>query len=277
MKKRILKAGALFAVFATLIGFPHVVEARVDILPRKVVIEGRDRGGEITILNMFDKPGLYRLNIINYSQDEEGVYTLLEEPLSPHFDPEKLVRVSPKQFEVGANGRQKIRIAVKKPDDLPEGEYRFHVVATRYDTVAQQRASSDVQEREGQVSVQMSMNLGVSIPVVVRHGDLDSSATITNIEIKDSEAAGDVIPADAHVTIQRDGNASALGRINVFYTGQGVKKERIGEISNMNVFHEIQERVVKVPLEMDPRLGGELTVIYVNDDDKVIDEKTMSF
>ena len=159
------------AVLLSSINFAH---ARVDILPHLLVIEPRERASEVNVLNLSETLNKYDLKIIHYKQDENGIYTTLEEPLSPLFDPEKIVRMSPKEFTLEGMGRQKVRIALRKPSDLPEGEYRFHLVSRGYEVEPEETSNGDV-------AVAVKINLGVAIPVIVRHGDLSATWSVTKI------------------------------------------------------------------------------------------------
>lgn len=239
--------------------------ARIDILPRKIVLDARERSAEITILNLFDQPSLYRLSLIHYRQKTDGTYETLEQPLSAAFDPEQSVRISPKQFKVSAGGRQKIRLSVRRPADLPDGEYRFHLVAKRYEVAGEGNTSKNT---EG-AAVSMKINVAVAIPIVVRQGNAAVTVAIGDV--------GYVAPTSANnnrhelmVTVNREGNAGAIGELAVFRGD-----ERIGYITNFNIFSEIPYRTIGIPLASDPRGQGPLRVVYTDDNDVVYDEKNI--
>jgi hypothetical protein len=232
--------------------------ARIDILPRKVVMESRDRSAEITVMNLFEQPSLMRVSIIHYRQNEDGSYTKLDEPLSDVFDPETIARFSPRQFILSPGGRQKIRLSLRKPADLPQGEYRFHVLVTRYDV----EDDGSTKSNEG-ASIQLKMNMGVAIP--------DVSAKMENIRIIPASESSSGKP-QLGLTIFRDGSAGSIGELQAFWTPKGAKSRKIGEITNMNVFSEIKRRDVVLPLEELPLGAGQLRLIYTNDDGAVYDE-----
>ena len=269
LKKLILP---LCLAFIAIFAFSPLAQARVDILPRIVVIEPRDRNGEVTVLNLFGKPGLYRVRVIHFEQDENGKYTKLNEPLSPDFDPERLVRISPKQFEVDTAGRQKVRIAARRSSVLPDGEYRFHIVATRYDTFEQAEAA-----QEQDVRVQVNMNLGVSIPVIVRHGNVSVDATFQNIAYIPPQSV-ETVGAAAEITtvVSRTGNASALGTLRAFLIDDNGREEPIGSMANFNVFTEIDQRNVRLPLKVDPKGKGKVRIVFEGLDGRVYDEQIIT-
>jgi len=244
--------------------------ARVDLLPQKVIIEPRQRSGEITVLNVGETQGLYRVSTIAYRQNPDGSYVKLEEPLSPEFDPSKHIRISPSQFELPPKGRQKVRISVRRPADLPDGEYRFHLAATRYDTPQQE----DEQDLDGNLSIAITMNLGVSIPVVVRNGEGSVEAQITDVEYLPPEDPNDESDfGKVQVKFKREGNFGALGRLEIIH-----EDEKIGTMSNMNIFSENDTRIARVPMRVDPRGLGNVQIIYKDDvNGKIYDERGFSF
>lgn len=252
---------------------PHGAEARVDILPRKLLIEDRGRSGDITILNLGDKTETIRLSIISYEQMENGTYKTLETPLNPAFDPEKVVRFSPRQFTLPPNGRQKIRVSIQRPADLPDGEYRFHVKAVSYDTEAE--ATAETRARVKGNSVAMKMNIAVVIPVIVRKGNLTSTAKIENVSILSASQNEYGKPA-LQYDIVRSGTAGTMGVVEGFVDVPGQEPVKISHTSNLNVFSEIKKRTVVAPLDKLPATGN-IRLRYTNEfgDKGVIDEIIM--
>ena len=261
MKKTILALLLLTLV----IGFAPIAEARIDILPRKIVIDSRERSGELTILNLFQEESTFRMSLLNYRQDENGTYETLETPLNSSFDPANVVRFSPRQFTLTRGGRQKVRLSVRKPADLPEGEYRFHIKALRL----------AAPPTDGE-TVSVVANVGVAIPVVVRHGNVEGRASIQNMRLVDQTNTESGKP-ELHVDIERTGNGSTLGSLDVIWERSGEQPQIIGQISNMNIFTEVSKRYVKIPLRTLPYGSGTVKVVYKNDVKKgeIYDEATL--
>lgn len=260
--KPFLPALALFVLALTpLLAYA----ARVDVLPRKILLDDRQRSADITLLNLGDKPGIVRISMISYAQDEKGEYKELAAPLNPAFDPEKLVRISPKQFALPPGGRQKVRLSIQKPADLPDGEYRFHIKALSFD-------EGDFSVRRTPVrgsGTSIKTNVAVAIPVVVRKGALSTGAKLGNIRYLSAEQSGTKQPA-LQLDITRTGAAGTMGTLHAYSESGGPRE--IGILNNVNVFSEIKTRTVVIPLREVP--PGNIRLQYVNDfDDKgVLDE-----
>jgi hypothetical protein len=187
---------------------------------------------------------------------EDGVYVNADGLLNPEFDHNEIVRFSPKNFTLGAKGQQKVRVSLRKPSDLPDGEYRFHVQGVSYDLEKPPEQDSD------NITVSVSMHVGVSIPVIVRHGDVSVEASLTDFELLDPQRAKQVRPALAFKAL-REGNASTLGNITVDWAPAGEDYRQIGILRNYNVFTEINSRIGQVPLDVLPT-NGTLRVKYVD-------------
>lgn len=273
--RHILRSIVLFSLFFTLSAVfiktsTSPAEARIDIVPQKIIIQSRERGGEFTILNLLDAKGTFRIEMINFSQNENGIYTELNTPLDPQFDPGKVVRLSPRQFSLNPEGRQKVRMSLRKPADLPDGEYRFHVKAIR---LAQddERTSPNGEER-----INVVANIGVTIPVIVRHGKINVSAKLKDAQIIPPAQTEKNRP-ELHLRAEREGNASSIGVLEVFWQPQGAKSRRIGQITNANIFTEINGRNFRIPLTELPVGNGQITVRYADavNKGKIFDEITI--
>ena len=259
----------LIIVLLLLLIIPSHSWAMIDIVPQKIVMEARDRGGDFTILNLFNKPGTFRIELINYEQNENGIYKKLKAPLNPDFDPQKYVRFSPRQFSLPPGGRQKVRLSLRKPSDLPEGEYRFHVKAYRF------ADANDIDSQNG--AVKLLMNTGVVIPVVVRHGNTHSNAKIRNAHFVDTNKN---LKKELHLDILREGSASTIGKIEVLWKKNNNEQEKIGEVSNAYVFTDVTKRKFKIPLHKTPPTEGAVLVRYYDDSNKkkkIFDEVLVSY
>lgn len=260
---------ALFAFFA-LYAQVSYAGTRVDILPRKIVVEDRARSADITIMNLGQTTGTVRLSIISYKQDETGTYKILEAPLDPKFNPETAVRFSPKQFTLPPGGRQKVRLSIQRPADLPDGEYRFHVKAVSYDT---NEAMLGKPTPTNGNALSIDINVAVAIPVIVHKGQLTTGAKIQNVSIL-SPMQNEFKKPTLKLDIVRTGQAGTMGTVKAFWVAQGKQPVQIGIVSNMNIFSEVQKRTLLVPLSEIPQGGGSIRVVYTNDfgDKGVFDE-----
>ena len=250
-----------FVILLLLIFISTPAFATIDIVPQKIVIQQRERSAEFTILNLYNQRGTFRVELLNYEQQEDGIYKILDHPLNNDFTPSDVVRFSPRQFSLEPGGRQKIRLSLRKPGDLPEGEYRFHVKTSRF--------ANETERAENQENVMVMMNTAVVIPVIVRHGNVNGDATIKAATLNSN---GDKVK----VTIERTGSASTIGKLDVI-SKKNNKEKKIGMISNANIFEEINSRTFEIPLKT--KATGSLIIRYSDDvhKGKIFDEMPVTF
>ena len=264
----------ILALLSLLIGFTALLtptaQARVDIAPRKLIINSRDRGGDVTVLNLGEEvSGSYRVSLVSFRQNEDGQYETLDKPLNPAFDPDQIVRFSPKQFSLPPGGRQKVRISLRLPPGLPNGDYRFHLQVLEY---GHQEAPGPA--TPGKKSIRMSMNLGVTIPVIIRNGSTDYAAKISNVKLVSADKTQSHEAPELDMRINRQGNASVLGDLHIFWEPKGGQAKEIGRMGNLNIFSEIPGRNIKVPLSEMPAGPGTIRAQLSDDYDKgkILDE-----
>lgn len=80
------------------------------------------------------------------------------------------------------------------------------------------------------------------------------------------------------VKISRKGTASTLGKLEIYWHSEAGEERRIGRITNMNIFNEVSERRVSVPLSEMPLGAGKLRVKYFEDtpSGRVFDETSLT-
>lgn len=249
----------LFAVFAWETD-AQTLGGRVDITPQRIILGPRDRSGEFTLLNLNDYNSTIRVSLLNYRQNEQGAYETLEAPLNPVFDPEQILRLSPRQFTLLPSGRQTVRFSIRKPADLPEGEYRFHIQAIRLGEMGPPK-----QMAEGELGIGMVPNFGAAIPIIIRHGKTEAGATLSDLQYVASNEKG---KPQLNLTINRSGNASTIGRAEAIWVPQSGNPEAIGTSSNLNVFTEVSKRYAKIQLSRAVEGPGEFRVVYINEETK---------
>lgn len=215
--------------------------AQSMIMPLRVTFTPRDRMQEITLFNPSNSSSVtYKLVLLNRAMTEDGNYKVLEGPLNPEFDPETALVFSPRQVTLPAGGKQKIRISLRRPADLPDGEYRAHLNLQRAG-----KTSSRAPSMEDSVNTSIGMNFGIAIPLVVRQGPYDTTASIGKPALKPAQGNK---PASIEFDINRQGKYSANGHINVYWTPAGGKEQLIATRNAVKVYHEINKLRMSIPL-----------------------------
>ena len=254
--RSMLSAGLLGAAFV-----PTAAGAGVgDLLvaPTRLVLDGR-KGAEIILNNIGDEPATYRVSVEFRRMTEKGELVDVATPSASDKAAEDMIVYAPRKVMLAPHEPQAIRIAVRPPQGLPDGEYRVHMLfrAIPPATPVVQPAG----EKPKGVQFQLTPVYGVTIPVVIRLGNLEATAGIANVQLerRDSGAA-------VGLDLTRVGTRSTYGEVRVLKAGV---KDPIALMKGIAVYTEVPQRHVTVPLADAYKGGvtGPVTVEYIETSD----------
>jgi hypothetical protein len=151
-----------------------------------------------------------------------------------HFADSMLVH-SPRQVVLAPGAAQLVRVLVRKPADLASGEYRSHLIFDRIASpTAANSVSKDAALPAGEVGIQLTALVGVSIPVIVRHGETSATVRISDMALL-AGATSDDGPM-LSLALERSGNRSVYGDLVVSFTPEGGKEAVVGKASGVAVY-----------------------------------------
>jgi hypothetical protein len=133
-----------------------------------------------------------------------------------------------------------------RADGAAAGEYRSHVL---FNAVPELSQGTDVDQdpaAAGQLSVKLIPVYGLSIPVIVRVGDLAATATITNPQLSADNVS---------ITILRSGTRSLYGDIIATDAAGNV----LGQVNGIAVFTPNEKRTVRFKLQ---KAATGITITY---------------
>ncbi len=229
------------------------VMADMVITPTRIIFEDRDRFASVTIANPGDEATTYEMKWRYFRMKEEGdAYEPVEGSITD-FDLAKHVIFSPKRVRLAPGASQKIRLALRRPADIPDGDYHIHLgffPVPEFDRNDVEQAPSP--------AVAVKINVGYTIPVILRSGKVDVKASIERISLSRNEKNGKLI---VNVPIKREGGPySILGHLIVYHIDDNGNQEIVGEISNAHIFPEVNGRKFDVHLGKNI-MGGSLRVV----------------
>jgi hypothetical protein len=243
----LLQRGALALA---LVSFAHPALAIGDLLvaPTRIILDG-GRGTEIILNNIGTEPATYRISLELRRMTGDG--QLVEVPTEAATDKEKatlsMISYAPRRVVLPPNQPQAIRVGARFAADLPDGEYRAHMLFRAIPDA--KVATSTTQVHEG-LSISLTPIYGVTLPIIVRKGALQASAIISDIHMAKPKDG----PAFVF-TLARSGDRSTYGRIRI--TKAGTTKP-IYEARGIAVYAEIAQRSVSLPVQ-DPAVLAQMT------------------
>ena len=253
------KALVSAAVFvAPLLAFATPAEAGIgDLLvaPTRIVLDGR-KGAEVVLNNIGEEPATYRVSVEFRRMKTDGSLEDVADPTANDKTAADMIIYAPRRVTLAPHEPQAIRIAARPPQGLPDGEYRVHMLFRAIPPATPVVKASAPAEEKG-LRFQLTPIYGVTIPVIVRLGNLQATAGIANVQLEKKEGGQSVA-----LDLTRSGSRSTFGEVRVFKAGV---KDPIAIQKAVAVYTEIGSRHLEVPVSAEYKGGvaGPVTVQYV--------------
>ncbi len=240
-----VKSLAAFAFYILLsLGLSSTANAGPgDLLvsPVRVVFEDRKRVAEVTLVNKGQQNATYRISFENRRMLRNGAFEKIDMPGNGDLFAEKLVRYAPRRVVLAPNAPQTLRLMLRKPSTLEEGEYRSHL---HFAAVPEESGSSSIeagQDDTDGISIKLTPVYGLTIPIIVRHGALEATAAITRLKQSKDNQGRTVL----EFVFERTGTKSLYGDFTV--TAIGVK-DPLALKKGIALYTPNKERVITITL-----------------------------
>lgn len=227
------------------------------VAPTRLILDG-SRGTEVVLNNIGAEPATYRISLEIKRMTAAGGLDEIDEADATPAERAALAMIafSPRRVTLPPNQPQVIRVGVRVPEGTPPGEYRAHMLFRAVPDAAPATAAKPVGEG---VSIALTPIYGITIPVIVRIGDLGAEARIGEARIAETRDG----PA-FEFQLSRTGDRSVYGDIEV--TRPGVS-EPLLLARGVAVYPEVTQRSVslRVPPDLAASLKGPVHIRYSED------------
>ncbi len=252
----------LGCALALVAAMPAQAAGDLLVAPTRIVLDG-PRGAELVLNNIGSETATYRVSLEVRRMRPDGS---LEDVAVENFTTNEqssvdMVSYSPKKVVLPPNQPQTIRIGSRMPEGLADGEYRVHMLF-RAIPAATPAASPDAPAASG-VSIALTPIYGVTIPIIVRKGNLEAQSALSNPRLApDRDEPGS--PMALKVDISRTGNRSVYGEFRVMKPGVA---EPLIAARGIAVYTELGQRTLSLPLppEAVAALKGPVIIQYLED------------
>lgn len=242
------------------------VGADLNISPRRVTFDERDRSASIYVFNQGDAPATYTIDLVDRVMQPDGQIVLAadltESPLGRSAS--DFIQYTPRRVTLQPRESQVVRVRVRPPASGTAHEYRTHLTVTALPpetagfTVDQAAAAGDED-----ISFQVIALFSVSIPLILREGMIDARAGVESVS---RMPATETAPNGAiQLDLVRLGANSVYGDVEV-YVGSGPQARLVTAIRGVAVYPEITRRTVIAPFAEPVPEGTALRVVYRDDD-----------
>ncbi|NNC71254.1 MAG: molecular chaperone [Sphingomonadaceae bacterium] len=223
------------------------------VAPTRIVLNG-SRGTEVILNNIGTEEATYRISLELRRMTADGNLEEVEIPNEIEEAAVEMIRYAPRRVVLPPNQPQAIRIGVRAPDALPDGEYRAHML---FRAIPRPRpvAEEEPQPTQG-FNIRLTPIYGVSIPIIVRHGELAATAAISDARIvRDNDRRA------ISFSLSRQGEQSTYGEVIITKPGIDIPIVRARGIA---VYPELTQRTVTLPVNeaFEGSLSGPVLIQY---------------
>jgi P pilus assembly chaperone PapD len=249
---------AAAALAVSLVTAPTLASAGIgDLLvaPTRLVLDGR-KGAEVILNNIGDEPATYRISVEFRRMTADGGLVDVDQPTPEDKLAEDMIVFAPRRVTLAPHQPQSVRVSARAPQGLPDGEYRVHLLFRAIPPARPVSAAQSAEAPKG-LSFALIPVYGVTIPVIVRFGNLQAKAGIANVHLETKDGR----PAVA-LDLSRSGSRSTFGEVRVLKAGV---RDPIAIQKSVAVYKEVATRRVTIPVDeaFKGALSGPVTVQYV--------------
>jgi len=259
----LLLSGGLVLILYTYTAQSVYAASELMVSPTRIVFEGRTRTERVTLVNTGDTAGRYRISFVRRQMTETGELAEVKDDV-PGMYSDTMIRFSPREVTLPPGQPQVVRLMLRKSGELTNGEYRSHMLfqALPDPTATSIQALSD--KNSDKLQVQLIPIVGVTIPVIVRHGKLEASVSLKKLQFQ--AAADPKRQPRLTLTLSREGNRSVYGDFKVTFIPDKGETVVVARSNGFALYTPNTNRTVTLSLQAPPGVqlkNGELHVTYL--------------
>ncbi len=256
----------LLAILSLVSTAPARAGAVLFIYPTLIMFEGNQRSAEITLTNRGDQTGTFEMSWSDMTMTSEG--GLVKYQGQAPWSVRSHVRYSPRRVTLAPFESQIIKIAVRRDQDVAEGEYYSHFRVLTLNSEDPLAAQADTADRSSGISI--NARTAIAIPIIWRNSQATPSAAIESVRI-DRDAN------QLTVVVRRYGPLSVRGYLHLFETAPDGTRSFLAEPVHLVIYPSIVTRLTSITLN-DGVLAGSLppgTEVYYSADLEMTDRSTV--
>ena len=218
--------------------FAQMESSILFVAPHRILMNPTEKVEVINVANKSDQTHRYDLTLIDQVMNDQGM-TLRQDTFD--YSAKRMIRFVPKRFTLKPGERQIVRVMVKRPEGLADGDYHSHLLFREVPLSVQDKQTlKDVrseQNKEKKVNFEIRALYGVAVPIVVQHGKIESDILLGDASFI---PATDKVTASLSVKFERTGNAEAAGQVGLSYIkAEGGEPIQLIEPIWVRLYHEV--------------------------------------
>lgn len=260
--------GALLALMMA--AAPAFAEGVLYVSPLRVEVKPGEQTTTLSVTNKAAITKRYNVTSLDQVMNADGVTETVD---NFEFSAKRMMRFMPRRIVLEPGQRQLVRVMIRRPGGLPDGDYHTHLLFEE----EQPSVSASVSETlDKGFKLNMGAIYSVAIPVVIQHGDVTSTIALGDVSVvrkAENGAPNGYILA----VVNRGGNAEATG----FLTVKSADDKMTDLVSprRVRVYREANTVNLRLPLnEFGASYKGSAKVLFKRDnlpDSAVIGERVL--
>lgn len=253
----------MIAMISAFLSANTYAAGQLMVSPTRIVFEGNERTKQVNLINNGSETGRFRISFVRRKMTEDGKFEEVSEN-EPGMYSDDIVRFSPRQVTLQPGQSQIVRLMLRKKRDMQDGEYRSHMLFQSLPDPAATDINQLADNNSKELTIQLIPVVGITIPVIVRQGKLNSTVSLSDFELKQANT----VKAEKILSlkINREGNSSAYGDFRVYFTPKGGESVVIAQVNGVAVYTPLASRSVEIRLQTSAGLNlsnGELHIIFL--------------
>ncbi len=233
----------LAACAVSLIGHGRAA-ATLSLYPMRVELEGRQRAAQVDLLNTGTRAQTYRIALVRRRMTEQGQIVAVDAPQDGEHFADDLIRFSPRQVTILPGRSQTIRLLLRKPAELPDGEYRSHLQFEPVDLDPEPASDPGPSAPKGAL---LQVQMGASIPVIVRHGATRADLVLSSLSLEPASGAAQPVVS---LALERSGNRSVFGDLSITVLPRQGREVEVARAAGVAVYAPNPVRRMRLSLSL---------------------------
>ncbi|MBC7866296.1 MAG: hypothetical protein H7X88_02070 [Gloeobacteraceae cyanobacterium ES-bin-316] len=235
------------------------------ITPKRIVFEGNKQREEINLVNIGTDTATYSISFMQYTMKEDGSFVFIETPAAGQMFADTFLRIFPRKVTLAPREPQVISLQCRRGPSMVPGEYRSHLYFRSEKNTTPTGLENNTADST-KLKIQLIPVFGLSIPVIIRMGDVNVNAGLQNFKLETLPDQTQIM----HLSIMRTGNMSIYGDIIIQHFPADGKPVDIGRVTNVGVYTTTDKRNIMVKLKngTNKLTPGKLKIQYLTKTEK---------
>lgn len=252
----------LFFLFTLSLLFAQLsyAKASLSFSPQRLVLEGNTSSATLRLTNRGSKVGTFRISLSDVIYNNDGSIKHTNTPPRGFPSARHFVRFSPSQVRLAPGETQRVRMMLRSPRSIPNGELRIHAVFTQLPEPGRFGA-----KKNKVIRVNLALSQAVAIPIIIRRGNVSTTGGIGSLQRQKNTLT---------IRLVRSGAYSLYTTIEV-YSRSKKNANRVALIRGVSVPVPNRQRLIKVKLKDNGQRGPYIVVVKDNNTGKVLAQKNV--